>query len=290
MNSPRDLRPPLSKTELEEIVRDHFLDNPGPMKVAAQGGEGLFYALLSRVSAGLDFPEEWARERSRNALRLWHDSEIRILNKLLWDWIQQGILEPVTEIPYDRDPAIWSSVVLSATGRTRLERNPIPERPDDYLAAMEDKAPELSDVERFYVREGLMAFRARLYPAALVMLGCAAEELIQRIATEAARQVSTSRRDKYERDVKGKITQVWLALEPVLAQHWAAIAGREKAVAHTAFNQLLLSVKISRDDAGHPQATPATLDKARPPFDNFIEAARVGCNVLRHLNGLPTVP
>lgn len=282
MTAACDVRSALDRLQLEDVARRHFLDSKGPLRIAGLGGEGVLYGMLVRIWEDQGSPETWRFDLNRRPLALWHDGEVRAVNSLIWEWIAAGILQPFTQIRPSESPMIWDSVILTDVGRERLgSDHPIPERPSAYLSELYDKAPHLSQTERFYVRESILAFNARFFPASLVMLGCAAESLIGRIAENAVSLVPLAKQRVYlETVANGSIARVWSALRGPLEQHWSTIGGRQRAISETAFNQLFLVTKVMRDDGGHPQDTPVDLERSRPVLLGFPEAARIGCKVL----------
>jgi hypothetical protein len=134
-------------------------------------------------------------------------------------------------------------------------------------------------VERFYVQEALNAFHARLFPASIVMLGCAAEFLIERLAGSLALRTD------------GVISRTWKRLSAALESRWSTLFPDHRVAARLAVSNLYLVVKTARDESGHPQLVPPSVEEARTALLAFPEGARYACEILRNLaRGSTTTP
>ena len=218
-----------------------------------------------------------------NMPEFWHAEEWYELNAQIYSYIQAGILQPLTpyrDIPYSREP--WSQVILTPSGKTRLAGDyPPPEHHREYLQRLTAIAPRLDNTERFYVEEALTAFTARLFPASLVMLGCAGEHLIERMADSSSSLVAASQRARYERELRnGNISNIWGLWWPRVEPRLGELFPLETNAARTALPLLFVSVKRARDEAGHPQEVRPSPAEARTALASFIESARFASGVL----------
>lgn len=280
-------RCPGPQPELGELLRRFraYLAGVGPEghSIAFDRRDStLFRGFAERLYTEAGRPEEWGR--------YFHDEdgfftgeERRALDAEVWTLIQAGVLELGTPSRRTHAGAL-DFVYVTEAGRARLAgEGPLPEQQEEFLRDVAAKAPGLDEVERFYLAQGLTAFRAKLYPAALVMLGCAGEHLLERIA-EAAAPLAKDPAAHLRKVQGGSIAVVWTALSPLLAPRWGPWFPGEQAAAGTAFNTLFLVVKHARDESGHPQLVPPDQATARTALGVFPQAAHYASRILEHLH------
>jgi hypothetical protein len=99
-------------------------------------------------------------------------------------------------IPISRNfPSILDESILELTKRGREwidAQEPIPELAAEYIAALERMVPNLDDVVREYVVEGLGSFEHDRFRAAAVMIGAASEKALYMLAEKMFDSISAS--------------------------------------------------------------------------------------------------
>jgi hypothetical protein len=244
--------------------------------------EGLPHLLAAQIFEAADAPDEW--RFAMNANEFWTPEETLEISELLWGYIQAGILQPHTSHWSNQNQNVWAQVYITDEGQKRLTgRYPIPEFASQYMSKLGEIAPRLNDRELFYVEEALLAFRAKLFPSALVMLGCSAESLVERLAAAARAEMPQETLRKYDKELEGNITRVWRAswkqLEPQLKQ----LFPQKHISIQLSLSALYLVIKQARDEAGHPQLVRATIEEVRSALATFPESARAASELLTHL-------
>jgi hypothetical protein len=87
-----------------------------------------------------------------------------------------------------------SRLELTKRGREWINaQEPTPELPAEYLAALQRMVPNLDDVVREYVVEGLGSFEHDRFRAAAVMIGAASEKALYMLAEKMLDAISTAR-------------------------------------------------------------------------------------------------
>lgn len=95
---------------------------------------------------------------------------------------------------------LGDSLELTTRGREWVDgQEPIPELPAEYIAALQKMVPNLDDVVREYVVEGLGSFEHERFRAAAVMVGAASEKALYMLAEKMLGAISTP-------NWKGKLT------------------------------------------------------------------------------------
>jgi hypothetical protein len=276
-------RAPIPREILKQRLRDFVLRmrEAETWELSGKHGGNLFRQFQSFL--GPEFGERGILELEVNSGKFMLEPEVRIVNALLWDYIQGGILR-LTNGPGSDEP--WSGIYLTAEGRATLEGGtPIPEDVEAYLSDLGSEAPGLDQTALFYVKEALLASKARLYPSAMVMLGCAAEHLVLKMARSLVTRFHTSPPSKLERALsRDRISEIWKEFRKEFERHRPAIYSGETSTAETALDGLFLAVKTARDDSGHPQTIQVNERRARALLQAFPEYARAAS---RAIAGIP---
>jgi hypothetical protein len=227
-------------------------------------------------------PEDW--RLALNANEFWTQEETLEISELLWGYIQAGILQPHTSHWSNQNLNAWAQVYITNEGQQRLSgQHPIPEFESDYLLKLREIAPRLDETQLFYVEEALKAFRAKLFPSALVMLGCAAESLVERLADAIRAGMSQQALQRFDKELEGNITRVWQALWKRIEPQLKQLFPQKHVSVQLSLSALYLVVKQARDDAVHPQAIRPTIEEARSALTTFPESARAASEVLAAL-------
>jgi hypothetical protein len=250
----------------------------------SEGHSGhLFSSLQAELGKEFGNPDTWRVEVGASTFL--SGEERRFLYALARTYVRAEILE-LTAGPQSR--AAWSGIYITPEGRERLEGGtPIPEDVEVYLTQLRADAPEVDDTAVFYVREALLAFRARLYPSAVVMLGCAAEHLVLLMAEDLLPKLKAGEQTTLKKALeRGPISGVWSAFRPRFEQHRTTIFAGQVMTSETALDGLFLAVKSARDDGGHPQRVQTTEGAARALLYAFPEYAKAASRAIAGIKTL----
>jgi hypothetical protein len=278
-------RDPFPPVVLEERFRQFVLSNMSVDQISElsedQGG-ALIYVFQDQLMRGLpDIPIEGTRTMSPELL----DVERTVFYDLVWIYVQAGIFR-LTSGRHSR--RAWSGVYLTAEGRRMLEGGaPIPEDVEAYLRRLSEDAPQLDETALFYVKEALLAFRARLYPSTVVMLGCAEEHLVLQMARALLPRLPAGAQTPLRQALdRGPISKVWAAFRPRFEPYRTTIFAGEALTSEAALDGLFLAVKTARDDGGHPQPVRTTEGAARALLQSFHEHAKAASKALADIPGI----
>jgi hypothetical protein len=146
---------------------------------------------------------------------------------------------------------------LTARGREWVDgQEPIPELPAEYVAALQRMVPNLDEVVREYVVEGLGSFEHDRFRAAAVMVGAASEKALCMLAEKMLDAISTPRwKVKFttalkRRDLAELFDQIRNALEQA-----NKLPGRPFEVfdgGQDRLVSLIKAVQVQRNNAVHP--------------------------------------
>jgi hypothetical protein len=158
--------------------------------------------------------------------------------------------------------------------------------PDRYLDRLRDVYPELDDDITLYVTEALSAFNRRLYLAAVVMLGVAAEGMMYKLA-DAIRS-SFQHPQEGESWYRRKIANL-----PALQQHNAIMSRvqpvqgdmprRTRELLDTHLRGIYSLIRQHRNEVGHPTGVQKSRDEVLPLFYLFITQADLISDLCRWL-------
>ena len=279
---PRD---PFPRAVLEERFRQFVLTTmtvDQVCEVSEDQSGALVNLFQDQVTKGLpDIPIEGTRTQSPELL----EPERRVFYELMWAYVQAGIFG-LTMGRHSR--RAWSGVYLTAEGQRTLEGGtPIPEDVEEYLRRLTTDAPEMDETALFYVKEALLTFRAKRYPSAVVMLGCAEEHLVLRMARALLPRLAGGAGTKLSQALdRGPISSVWAAFRPRLEPHRSTIFAGEVLTSEAALDGLFLAIKSARDDGGHPQPVRTSAGAARALLQAFPEHAKAAARALRGIENI----
>ena len=169
-----------------------------------------------------------------------------------WSLVAQGLAYIDMSQPA---PTNWE-LKLTPAGRAVLtDEQYNPSDPAGYLQKLRAAIPELSPTVEMYLREALIAFTARLYVAASVMLGVASEGAFLALANAFASTLDDKQEKKFRvilddprKSYNGKFTEFRKRIEP-----------RKKDLPNEfsdgmdlTLNSVLDLLRANRNDAGHP--------------------------------------
>lgn len=163
---------------------------------------------------------------------------------------------------------------LTARGREWVEgKGPIPEMPTEYIAALQRMVPNLDEVVREYMVEGLGSFEHDRFRAAAVMVGAASEKALYMLAERMLDAISTPKwREKFttalkRRDLTGLFDQMRNVLEKA-----NDLPGRPFEVfdgGQDHLVSLIKAVQVQRNNAVHPMNEKITDDTVRLSYLAF---------------------
>jgi len=207
------------------------------------------------------------------------DGERRVFYELVWAYIQAGILRLTIS---QQTRHVWAGVYLTQEGlRTLQGATPIPEDVEDYLVRLKTDGPALDETAVFYVREALLAFGARLFPSAVVMLGCAAEHLVVQMANGLLSKLPSGAQAKLKTALeRDPISTVWSRFRERFESYRTAVFAGEVHMSEVALDGLFLAVKAARDDGGHPRVLRVGEAEVRPLLQAFLQHAKAASRVL----------
>lgn len=177
------------------------------------------------------------------------------VNQIIWDFIVDRILT----IGMDASNQEWPFLRLTEFGHSVANQEvPAYYDPEGYVATLESLVPKLDPVIKQYALEGLRCFRQRLFFAAAVMFGAAAEKAVLLLLQSIGNA---------ETDQKRKHDIIDLLERPRLPMIFETIQSRlDKLIkakvipysAHQGSTEHLLSlfemIRVQRNDAVHPAA------------------------------------
>jgi hypothetical protein len=127
------------------------------------------------------------------------DLETNIID-VAWEMIFEGIYVPGYSI---QDPGL-SRLRLTEYGRKCFDAGGLtPHDPNDYLKRLKAACPKMDATSLLYVEEALGSFKAGRFLAAAVMIGVAAESMLQRLADAVSKALDTpDKQTRFEKATK----------------------------------------------------------------------------------------
>lgn len=209
----------------------------------------------------------------------------RLFFEVVWDFVGSGVLVPF----YNSSNAAWPFLSLTTEGRELAESGEAsPADPEGFLRHVEDAYPNgLPGTVSLYLLEAVLAFHQRLYIAASVMLGVAAEGLLLEVAAAVRDSHSdpNAGRTWYAEGIDGR---------PALRQY-KAIADKlealQRAMPHdlrerfdSDFRSIRNLIREQRNEDGHPTGNLRDRDDLLPSLFLFAPYARLTAGLSRWLS------
>jgi|HubBroStandDraft_4_1064222.scaffolds.fasta_scaffold186778_2 hypothetical protein len=150
---------------------------------------------------------------------------------------------------------------------------PIPEIPAEYLAALQRMVPNLDEVVREYIVEGLGTLEHDRFRAAAVMVGAASEKALYMLAEKMLDAISTPNwKVKFTTALRRRdLTELFLQMRKVLEQA-NNLAGRPFEVfdgGQDHLVSLIKAVQVQRNNAVHPMNEKISDDTVRLSYLAF---------------------
>lgn len=167
-----------------------------------------------------------------------------------------------------------SRLELTKRGREWVDGNePIPELPAEYLSALQRIVPNLDQVVREYVVEGLGSFEHERFRAAAVMIGAASEKALYMLAEKMLDAISTTPwKVKFttvlkRRSLSGLFDQMKRVLEGANKLPGLPLNVFDRGQDHLV--SLINAVQVQRNDAVHPMNEQITDESVRLSYLAF---------------------
>jgi hypothetical protein len=167
-----------------------------------------------------------------------------------------------------------SQLELTKRGREWVDgQEPIPELSDEYLTALQRMVPNLDEVVREYVVEGLGSFEHDRFRSAAVMVGAASEKALYMLAEKMLDAISTPRwKEKFTNALKRRdLTDLFDQMRNVL-EHANNLPGRPFEVfdgGQDHLVSLIKAVQVQRNNAVHPMNEKISDDTVRISYLAF---------------------
>ncbi len=177
------------------------------------------------------------------------------VNQIIWDLVVERILT----IGYNTSNDEWPNLRLTIFGHSVVNQ-PTPHYydPAGYLATLDSFAPNLDRVIKQYVWDGLNAFRQRLFFAAAVMFGAAAEKAVLLLLKSIGdAETDTKKRKDIEKLLENpRLPTIFSKIESRISE--LIKAKKIPYSVHQGSTEHLLSlfemIRVQRNDAVHPAA------------------------------------
>lgn len=163
---------------------------------------------------------------------------------------------------------------LTTRGREWVDgQEPIPELPAEYMAALQKMVPNLDDVVREYVVEGLGSFEHERFRAAAVMVGAASEKTLYMLAEKMLDAISTPNwKAKFNTALKRRdLAELFDQMRNVLEKA-NSLPGRPFEVfdgGQDHLVSLIKAVQVQRNNAVHPMNEKISDDTVRLSYLAF---------------------
>jgi hypothetical protein len=163
---------------------------------------------------------------------------------------------------------------MTKRGREWVDgQEPIPELTGEYLTALQRMVPNLDEVVREYVVEGLGSFEHDRFRAAAVMIGAASEKALYMLAEKMLGAISAPRwKERFSTALKRRdLTELFDQMRKVLGQA-DNLPGRPFEVfdgGQDHLVSLIKAVQVQRNNAVHPMNEKISDDTVRLSYLAF---------------------
>ena len=213
--------------------------------------------------------------------------DIQSMNQILWDLVIDRVLTLEGD---DAGRGVWPFFRLTEFGRSVADEATLtPYDPDGYISAIESVVNNLDPVIRQYVLEGLHCFRQRLYFAAAVMFGAAAEMAILLLLQSIGDAETNLQRKSEIQDLldRGRLPTIFGAvrnrLDAFVAAQTIPYRVHEGSTEHLL--SLFEAIGVQRNDAVHPAAGRAERMKVFLTIQTFPAALEVVYRLIAWFRG-----
>ena len=186
--------------------------------------------------------------------RLNPNDELNV-NQIVWDLIVDRVLT----LGIDPTNQRWPWLRLTEFGHSVVkEEQPTCYDPEGYATTLDSFTPRIDPVIKQYVMEGLNCFRQRLFFAAAVMFGAAAEKAVLLLLESIGKAQKDSKRQQEIARLleQGRLPKIFSEIRSSVEK--AIKANMIPYSVHEGSSEHLLSlyemVRVQRNDAVHPAA------------------------------------
>ena len=191
-----------------------------------------------------------------------------------WLYLQRRGFAIPSAMGFPFNPADVSQLELTKRGREWVDgREPIPELPAEYLAALGAMVPTLDGTVKEYVEEGLGSFEHDRFRAAAVMIGAASEKALYMLADAMLGAISTQQsKDKFATPLRRRDLADLFDRMKRLIEKAAALGGRPFEIFDGGQDHLVTLIKavqVQRNNAVHPMNERVTDETVRLSYLAF---------------------
>lgn len=231
------------------------------LKLLAAGGD-------SRLGGG----EHYFAERVQAAAPSGQRPGAQEVMAGVWSLVSQGL----AYIDYSqRAPENWNLRLTEPGRAVAADKHPNPDDPAGYLTRLR-AIRDLSTIVQEYATEALYAYNARLYRAAAVMLGVASEAAVLEAAQALASVLHDTERKQYLEHLQSPklsmVAKFGLFQQKVRSHQGDLPAALVEGIDLTV-HSVSDSLRIFRNEAGHPTGVAVTRDDAFTLLQMFIRYA-----------------
>jgi hypothetical protein len=130
--------------------------------------------------------------------------ESSLANKItavVWELILEGVYTPGTSMQHPNLPFLR----VTEYGQKCFEAGELTAHdPDDYLLRLRTACPTIDDTTLLYIGEALDTFRVGKHLSTTVMVGVAAENMLQRLVDAVHGALNLERQERFDRATKGR--------------------------------------------------------------------------------------
>lgn len=181
----------------------------------------------------------------------------RRMREGLWGLVAEGVCVPGSNESNEG----WPLISLTEYGEeVANSRGPVPHDPSGYLAALEAQAP-LDVIERGYLVQAVEAHNRGLPDAAAVMLGAAAEHLVESLVA-AIGAADPGAKAGADAALEGTALRAHRYALAYLTDREAKLSRKLRETLPTTFGSVASLIRSARNDAGHPSLPQVSRDES----------------------------
>ncbi len=214
--------------------------------------------------------------------------DMEILVEIVWGLARAGVIALAGEPPSAIFGPKVPSIVITPRGRELLQhKGAAPHHKSRYMDAVKSRVSAPDDVVLSYLDEAVEAWRAGLYRASAVMLGCACEKLILLLAEAIAHSKWQPHAGQLQEKLSGRvfISDLFDAILAVLSAQKSqkALPSSVADALERRLSAIFDHARVLRNQAGHPTGTEITAEEAEaglllfPGFYAFVDEICIHC-------------
>jgi len=200
-------------------------------------------------------------------------ADVLSIYQIIWDLAVERIITPGS----NTSNPDWPWFRLTDFGKQVASGSHHYYDPEGYIKNLQSIVPELDDVVRQYVLEGVRCFKQRLWFAAAVMLGAATERVVL-LLLESIKDAETNTQRKQEcNDLldRPRLPAIFSLIEDRLDSLGEAIPYDVHQGSITHLNSLFEMIRVHRNEAVHPKIAEISQQKIFLALQSFPGAIEV---------------